>query len=311
MTSTATTCETCGQPVGDTAFVCRRCADRTAEHLRSVVELAGEVEVTIARLARYGSRPTRPVPLEPDDEIRATGGLKVTPLPFDEGKRARWTEAAGTLTRLARDVALERGGGPLAPTPMIGPLCRAGLSCPHSSCQVIRHRAVTNPVARAAEWLLSGCLEWIRHRPDAAKVLESLETACRAVVAIVDAPPPLEYAGPCYADLLGGGECQEHLYAIKGAPTVRCPACGTRDSMAGRHEWLLAEAADQLVSATDLARALTGLGQIVTASSVRNLAARGRIVAHGTDGRGRPLYRVGEVRAVLIEIAQRAAAKAA
>lgn len=304
MSSSASTCETCTQPMADTAYVCQRCADRTDRALRSVVELADEVEVTIARLARYGDRPTRPAPLEPDEEIRATGGLKVTPLPFDPAKRDRWTEAAGVLTRTAWAVSRERGGGPLAPRQMIGPLCRAGLSCPHASCQVIRHGSVAHPVSRAAEWL-SGCLPWLRHRLDAAKVLESLETAARSVVAIVDAPPPLEYAGPCYADLPGGGQCIEHLYAVKGAPTVRCPVCRTQDSMDGRREWLLREAEAQLVTATDLARALTGLGQPVSASSIRNLAARGRIVAHGTDERGRPRYRVGEVREVLIEMARR------
>lgn len=309
MTSTAATCEMCERPVGDTAFVCRTCTARTAGHLRSVIELAGEVETTVARLARYSDRHARPAPLEPDDEIRATGGLKVTPLPFDPSVRDRGNRAAGDIVVLARFVAAERGGGPLAPTTMIGPLCRAGLSCPHSSCQVIRHRAVTNPVSRAAEWL-SGCLEWLRHRPDAAKTLKTLETAAQTIVSLVDSPPPLEYAGPCYADL-GDGSCQEHLYAIKGAPIVRCPACGSRDTMTGRREWLLGEADGVLAHAALIAAALTSLGRPVTASSVRNLAARGRIVARGHDERGRPLYRVGEVRAVLVDIARRAPARAA
>jgi DNA-directed RNA polymerase subunit RPC12/RpoP len=310
VSSTATTCEMCDRPVGDTAYVCTTCTARTAGHLRSVVDLAGEVETTVARLARYSDRHARPAPLEPDEEIRAIGGLKATPLPYDPAVSDRWKAAAGTLTRLARDVALERGGGPLAPTPMIGPLCRAGLSCPHSSCQRIRHGAVTHPVARAAEWL-SGCLEWLRHRPDGANAFNSLETAARTVASLVDSPPPLEYAGPCYADLPDGGQCQEHLYAIKGAPTVRCPACGTRSSMDGRREWLLREAEAVLAHATDIAKALTSLGQPVSASKIRNLAARGRIVAHGHDARDRPLYRVGEVRAVLNDMERRALSRAA
>lgn len=299
------TCEMCDRPTGDTAFVCAHCTDRARRALHTVIELADDVETTVARLARYSDRHTRPAPVEPDEEVRAVGGLKVTPLPYDPGARDRWTLAAGAVVRWARFVTSERGGGPLKPAVMIGPLCGSGLSCPHSSCQRIRHRAVTNPVVRAAAWL-SGALEWIRHRQEAVEIFTDLESAARTIVAIVDSPPPLEYAGPCYAWPEDGGEqCPEDLYAIKGAPWVRCPVCRTQHPMAGRREWLLREAAGVLANATDCARALTSLGQRVTESSVRNLAARGRIVAHGRDERGRPLYRVGEVRAVVDEIARR------
>jgi hypothetical protein len=49
-------CDLCGDPSDPAAFVCVRCSDETAGYLRQVIDLAGEVETTVARLSRYATR---------------------------------------------------------------------------------------------------------------------------------------------------------------------------------------------------------------------------------------------------------------
>ncbi|MFE9955849.1 hypothetical protein [Micromonospora sp. NPDC005299] len=305
------TCDLCEKPLPDTAYVCPRCANRTAEHLAAVTAVASEVEVTVARLARYSDRHGRTLP-DDDPDGRPDGGLKVTPLPFDPSARSRGLDASNTIVTWARHVAEERGGGPVRPGPVIGPLCRSGAGCRHETCSLIRTRSVPHPVARAAVYLL-GQLGWLRHRPEGREALDELGDACRIIVQVVDAPPPLWYAGPCreQTDVDEAGRdvlCAEELYARTDDGTVRCPACKTRHDVGERREWLLDEADQVLAHASLVAAALTVLDRRVTPSMVRNYADRGRITARGVDERGRPLYRVGEVRAVVADVAYRRAA---
>jgi uncharacterized Zn finger protein (UPF0148 family) len=309
--NTDTTCDLCGDPVRDTAYVCPRCTAGTARYLADVVKVAAEVETTVARLARYSDRHGRTLP-DDDPDGRPDGGLKVTPMLFDAGAKQRGDRASNDIVTWARHVAEERGGGPLRPQAVIGPLCRSGAGCRHESCALVRARTIPPGVARAAAYLLDGSnLEWLRHRPEAEEALTQLAAAGATLVRIVDAPPPLWYAGPCYTDLGDGVVCVEELYARTDDGTVKCPDCKARHDVAGRRQWLLGEADDVLAHASLVAAALTVLDRRVTASMVRNYAARGRITAHGEDERGRPLYRVGEVRRVVAEVERRAVSVAA
>ncbi|WP_327029722.1 hypothetical protein OG989_04150 [Micromonospora sp. NBC_01740] len=293
-----TSCDLCGDPVRDTAYVCPRCTADTVRYLADVVKVAGEVETTVARLARYSDRHGRTLP-DDDPEGRPDGGLRVTPLPFDAAAKQRGDRAMNDIVTWARHVAEERGVAPTLPGPAFGPLCGSQGVCRHESCSLIYRRSVPHPVARAAAHLLAN-MEWLRHRPEAEEALPQLAAAGATIVRIVDSPPPLWYAGPCWADL-DGERCAEELYARTDDGTVRCPACKTRHDVADRRRWLLGEADEVLAHASLIAAALTVLDRRVTSSMVRNLAHRGRISARGQDERGRPLYRVGEVRAVLGE----------
>lgn len=306
--TTDTACDLCGNPVRDTAYVCPHCTTNTANYLRQVVTVAAEVETTVARLARYSDRHGRTQP-DDDPDGRPDGGLKVTPMLFDEGAKQRGDRASNDIVTWARHVAEERGVYPSMPTASFGPLCGSQGVCRHESCSLIYRRSVPHPVARAATYLL-GNLEWLRHRPEAEEALTQLAAAGAVLVRIVDAPPPLWYAGPCWA-MLDDEQCVEELYARTDDGTVRCPACKARHDVRERRVWLLGEADDVLAHASLIAAALTVLDRPVTSSMVRNYAARSRITAHGQDERGRPLYRVGEVRAVLAETARRITSVAA
>ena len=306
-----TTCDLCGEPVRDTAYVCPRCTADTARYLTDVVKVASEVETTVARLARYSDRHGRGVPEEREPgEEKMPNGLRPTPLPFEPGARQRGDLAMNDIVTWARHVAEERGVPATLPGPAFGPLCGSQGVCRHESCSVIHARSVPHPVARAATYLL-GNLEWLRYRREAEEAMTVLSAAGATLVRIVDAPPPLWYAGPCYTLQDDGGTCMEELYARTDDGTVKCPACKQRHDVFERRVWLLREADDVLAHASLIAAALTVLDRKVTSSMVRNYADRGRIQARGVDERGRPVYRVGDVRAVVAEVARRSTSVAA
>jgi hypothetical protein len=124
-------CDSCDNPLEESAFVCQRCTTETATYLRHVVELAGEVETSVARLARYAVRAgsaghAEPEPL-PTSEVNRRqpveafgwpaskdrprlGGLRETALPVDLNASARAAGAFGDVTTWARAVEDDRGG---------------------------------------------------------------------------------------------------------------------------------------------------------------------------------------------------------
>lgn len=113
---------------------------------------------------------------------------------------------------------------------------------------------------------------------------------------IVDAPAERTYAGPC-------DTCGTDLYAQEGRGTVTCPDCRTMYDLATRRAWLLDVVDDRLATATEIARALTSLELPVSSERIRQWRHRDRLDERGSDRRGRPLYRVGDVVDLLVEYA--------
>lgn len=321
-------CEICGDPTD--ATVCRGEIRSLTGYLRPVIAVAGEVETTVARLARYGARggraaqstdedpgggpANRAMPVEvfgwpASKEGRQRGALIETELPFHPGTAQRAYAAINTITTVARDICETRGIDVPMPGPTVGPLCRSGWGCNHQTCDWIRARTVDHPAARAATFLLTQ-LEWIRHHPEAARFVDELSAAAATLRRCVDSPATPAYAGPCWEEI-DDGRCDFELYAAEGAASVRCGGCGTTHDLAARRRWLLAEAQDALATAATIAAGLSSLDMPVTSSMIRNYADRGRIVAHGSDQQGRPMYRVGDVVDVLLELARRKAGVAA
>jgi hypothetical protein len=162
-------------------------------------------------------------------------------------------------------------------------------------------------VAIAASWLAEhGQLEWLRHQREAAEAMSDLREAAREVERIVDRPRDRWYAGPCWEDL-PTGRCEVELYAVPGTRVVRCRECGAEHDAAGRKAWLLAEARDVLAHAALIAAALTALDIPVAVGTVYSWASRGRILSHGSDQLGRPLYKVGEAMDLLASTPRRVA----
>lgn len=281
-------CDRCGNLVHDQSYVCMDDSHRLADQLRLVANLAGEALTTISRQAHAGGAGRT------DSE---------TPLAFGfEAGDATWA-AANTLTTWARHCAETRG--------IELPKVRVRtLACLHTTCRAVRlHRALgptcsrkdpsEHPMAVAALWLV-GQLDWLRHRQEAAEAWDELDYAARLIVRTVDNRPDRWYAGPC-----GEDGCTHELEPIAGAKVIRCPACGAEHDAKARREWLLDQAEDQLAGAAWLAVTLTRLGRPVTAAVIRKWGERGRLLAHGHDAAGRSLYRLGEVRELVLEAARR------
>lgn len=297
-------CDMCGNPVEEAAYVCHRCTDGTAARLRGA-ELAGEVETTVALLARYASRggakPAEPVPADAPDPQGATqpvltfgwqasierparGALRPGRLIFDPDASERAAEAFNDITTWARAVEDDRG----EPVPVV--------------------RRGEHPVAVAALWLL-GQLDWMRHQRYAAEAFGDLREAGSAILQIVDRPPDHDIAGIC--------ECGVRLYARSGSAAVTCPGCGKTWDVATSRKGLGEAAQDFLFTAAESADllALSGLGgnrdRRRAAKTITMWAQRGLIVAHGEveiEGKTRPTYRFGEVLELATRRAQQAVA---
>lgn len=259
-----TACDICGDPADPSAYGCRRCASSTAQRLRDVVDLAGEVETTVARLARYAARGGRRAPEVEESGPKSTGGLRPTPLPVDLNASARAAVAFCAVTTWARHCADERGAD--IPTP-----------------------AGTHPAAAGAAFLI-GQLDWLRFRQEAAEAFDELSAAGSAIRRIVDAPPELEIVGAC--------DCDAYLYARKGAATVACPDCGARWDVQASRDGLRRALRDRCVTAAEAATLLAFFGLTGDRTRSRKTivmwAQRGVLVAHG-EVNGGPAYLFGDV----------------
>lgn len=124
------------------------------------------------------------------------------------------------------------------------------------------------------------------HQADQA--VHRIMTVVQAGERVIDRPADRWFAGPC-------DECDVDLYARPGAVQVVCPVCQHVYDVNERRVWLLQVAEDHLAYAALIAQALTSLGTRVTPDLLWQWAKRGRIIAHGIDRQGRPLYRIGDV----------------
>lgn len=286
----------CTSSCPDNAYLCLACSSELRDLLTGMPQLLDELETTITRQARVGS---------------GDGGRKSaeTPVPFHgrAGQLASTLQSA--LVTWARHVTETRGIEIQLRRPIYGPYHPL---CPHETCAQIQ-RLTEHPEGVAAVWM-AGHVDWLRHRQEVTEAFAELVSLHRRAHHVIDRAPDLWYCGPC--DI-----CSADLYARAGATLVQCrtPQCDFRIEVADRREWLLRAAEDMLANATDLARAVTALGQTVTPERVRKWADRGRLIAKGVEAwrmtpageqTYRPTYRIGDVLNLLAADAERRAAVA-
>ena len=145
---------------------------------------------------------------------------------------------------------------------------------------------------------------WLAHHPSALEAFDELEHCVGLIESAIDLPVAGVYAGPCDV-------CRSDLYAKPGAESVECRPCHLTYDMEARRAWLLSSAEDRMERSTDVARALTAYGRHITRKRIDVWASRGLIQAHGKDRSGNPLYRVGDVIAMLNAMDERDARKEA
>ncbi len=192
----------------------------------------------------------------------------VTPLPFHSAASDLMWTAGNTISTWARDIAEMN---------------------PHL------HLDATT-TAEAAGWL--GRLPaLIAMHPAADELHDEITWLTDRVRSMVDIAPIREYLGQCGAEP-DGHLCTEDLYALPGSSAARCRVCGAVWDIATRKERLLGAVVDQWATATEIARALSLLGQPITVARIGMWVRRGKLTArppHPLDPRRRPRYRVGDV----------------
>lgn len=278
-------CAICSNPVESSAYVCQQCTHRAGQHLRGA-ELAGEVETTVALLARYaargGSRTPEPIPEDGPEAQRGSqrvvdfgwaasrerierGALRPGRLLFDPDASRLANDAFNDVTTWARAVESDRG----ETVPAAG--------------------RGEHQVAVTAAWL-QGQLDWIRRQRFAAEALGDLWRAGDSIRRIVDSPPGDRIAGVC--------NCGATMYARETAATVTCQACGESWDVERAREHLHQALRDWLVTASEAAFLMAYLGLTGDRDRSRKTivmwAHRRRIEARGERG-GDPAYRFGDI----------------
>lgn len=257
--------------------VCGQCADRLLLDLEQVPGLVHALEAAHTKGLRFSTtrRPRVVLPAGEDQEE--------APLPFEP----RATETA----RLLHD-ALASWADTIA-----------------------AHRGLFPPLdtAHALPAWLCGQVPWLRSAACGPEAVAKLCGVIGRVRAAVDRPPDLEFAGPCGASVVDEAGllrvCRADLYARRGDEVAECDVCGATYPLDERRTWLLDRVDDMLLPASELARAVDGLGVDVTPSAIWKWKERGRLLPHGTDAHGHPLYRVGDVRDLVAATAERTAAR--
>ena len=299
--ATTTSCQ-CGRPIGDNASACTHCGARLTKALGDVPWLHAQLQITLTRqdhVTRIG--PVVTTRLEPAGDDLGALTARPGPLPFDYRAAEAGANLRLHLAKLATQIAKARGIPITAPRP-------------------------TTP-AGLATWI-TGHVDWIRHRPDAADEIDACCHAVQLLRTVIDTAAPRVYAGPCGDDsaawkvaaialtaITGHAQpefCPGELYATEGAPTIECDICGLVYEVAERRAWLIEAAEDRLATLAVISNFLADDAHPV--KQVRNILdsaeRRGRLVPRGellvpagdgSEPRVKATYRIGEARELLVQ----------
>lgn len=264
----------CGRTMPGSLRICKACSGELARELDAVPGLVEDLEQAVSRQTRLNAG---------GDGGRGTE----TPLPWDE----RASEAAGNLAAVLLGWARELAA---AVAVLQGPTCEA--QCAHPSClhaDLGRGPTHHHP-ARVARWLHRHIDALIRH-PDGPQGLEDIVTAVHHARQTTDAPPrDLLFVGPCAG-------CRADLFARPGAAVVACRRCRDEDGhrlvygVQARRDRMLRALEERALPAPDIARALTSWIRPIKPALIHTWVSREKLQPVGHDGRGRMLFRVGDV----------------
>ncbi|MGH8867090.1 MAG: hypothetical protein ACRDYU_03730 [Actinomycetes bacterium] len=307
-------CPLCGRPVHGTS-ICSGCQQVLARELGDVAALiealpcpaCGDPQAryqthTIEARRLVGGREVVDLVLAPEHTGRRTGQGAL-------GLGAALTEARLGQTRMGTG----NGRRSTDYTPRIGLDARTVYRDLRDTLATwIRDIAETHghqlptrgtPTALSA-WLLTHMGD-VRVHPAADEIATDIARVVARARRAVDRPPQRWYAGQCSATT-DDGPCPTDLYADPEKSHIRCPTCGTEHEVKQRRQFLLDAAYDQLLTAHEMARAVSALGDVaLTPERMRQWASRGRILPHGVNHEGRPTYLVSDAVDLLAQDATR------
>lgn len=262
------TCARCERPMRhDTALICHVCGKLLRERLDDVAKVAGDITITVAKLAVV----TRGVAQAEDlGWWKNADALEAVPMPYDDSRADRHDVAVNELSTQARLIAEERG--PQRLRRWVGNVDRAPKRM--------------HPLAELVHVLLAN-VEWMRHQPFADETWPKLLDACAELVRVVDTKPDGKLVCMC--------QCGKRLYAQEHESSISCPDCATGYEVVGARSDLLSQGRELAVTPAEAADLIAGwVDPSANREKVRNLvrqwAQRGLIEAEG-DG----LYRLGPI----------------
>lgn len=256
----------CDRPIHDTAYRCTACAKQLRHYLDDVLRIAGDITITVAKLAVV----TRGIGAPEDlGWWKNTDALEAVPLIVDLERGERHDKAVYELSTVARMITEDRG-------------------IPNRRWVAYADRPPKrmHPLAELV-LVLSANVEWLRHQPFADDVWTPLLDACSELVRIVDTRPVGKLVCMC--------PCGKRLYAQEHELAVACPDCDLSYEVAGARADLLTQGRELAVTPAEAADLIAGwVDPNANREKVRNLvrqwAHRGLIEAEG-DG----LYRLGPI----------------
>jgi hypothetical protein len=297
-----TTCR-CGRPTAG-AWLCERCVKTLEVAVANIGVYHADLDTLRTKRERYGSG-------------AATKGSigKAQPLGMDArfGKAQIGSEVdydtRNTVVAWVRTIMEEQ-------PQIIGPYCRS--ACLHVSCGVIfRRRYPADTIQSMTAYLLRQ-RRWIVGQRWCEDMLDELLDVEQRLARLIDRPPDRWYAGKCSAPIGEDGDlCPAELYAVNEKGSILCHTCGERHDVAQRRDFLLDEAREVHVTATEAASALLAWtdydgSETKLVDLIRRWRDRERLdVADVTSllGKDRHLYRLGDIQDLLVEHAQRQQAK--
>ena len=215
-------------------------------------------------------------------------------------------------TTLSRQTAMANRGGPRSTeTPLpystaasdalrllyatLWPWVREGLA---AHPQLVLQGSGTVGMAHA----LLSLRGWLVTQPDGWQAIDEVAYACAQGRQAIDRAPDRTYAGTCDTD-----GCAEELYAVDGRATVVCAVCSTERDVAAWRYARLEDAADQLLTLSEMTRAVAETGdETVSRKRLEKWVERGRLIRSGNQG-AVATYRVGDVLDLLVDARRRGA----
>jgi hypothetical protein len=245
----------------DTALVCAPCGAMLRRHLEAVALIAGDITVTVAKLARVTSGGggadnlgwwKNPEALEP------------VALIVDLDAAARHDAAVGELSTWARLIAEQRGEH----MPRHFAVSTVGVSAP-------RHPLIV------LTWYLGERIEWLRHAPFADEAWYALDTACLQLQRVVDTHVRGEIQGLC--------KCGSALYG------PQCDRCGPETVVAYSRNEIDAAKENYAVTASEAAAWIARSGIVADSGKLRDMIYKWRDRGFLVPVDETPRYRFGDV----------------
>lgn len=303
----------CGRPTSG-ARLCPKCETTFKWCLVNVSAYYVDLETVAQKQTRYSAAATK-------------GSIgKTQPLPID----LRFADRPGTIEviKAGKTVEVSIGDGTqlrletrttvfgwcrvvMEDQPQLrGPACR---DCLHVSCSAVRRRRWPSSNLPSMIAYLARQFRLILTEPWVLTMFDELLGLEQRLARMVNRPAERWYAGRCSSTDESGNVCEAELYAREDSGQLTCPACGMRHDVAERRDFLLSEAKDYQVTATEAAGALlawtdydgTEKKLIDRIAKWRDRGSLDVRDVTSLNGRDRHLYRLGDIQDLLVEHAQR------